>query len=174
MIGFRHVHPIFPFLWEGSGQPESRWNRDGEGPVHCFADTPDGAWAEFLRHEEITDPDDLPGIERSLWAVELGEPPTARPRLTNPTLTGNRSTYPACQQEADAIQRRGEPGLVAASAALLPGAAHAWRVDQGIQEGAGRDGQVIVLFGPRRDLVGWPAATGGRPEASLLTRVRHF
>ncbi len=174
MIGFRHAHPTYPFLWEGAGQPESRWNREGEGPVHCFADTPDGAWAEFLRHEEITDPDDLPGIERSLWAVDLGEPPSARPLLANPTLTRKRSTYPACQQEADAIRGRGEPGLMAPSAALLPGAAHGWRVDGGIQKGARRDGQVIVLFGTRPDLVGWPAATRGRPEASLLARVRHY
>jgi hypothetical protein len=174
LIGFRNVDPAYPFLWEGPGQHESRWNREGEGPVHFFADTPDGAWAEFLRHEEIRDPVDLRGIDRALWAVELGEQPDARPALDLNTLTGNQSSYPACQGEADAIRGRGESGLTAPSAALKAGAAHGWRVDAGIREGTGRDGQVIVLFGARPDLVGWPATIGGRPDLGLLTRVRHF
>ncbi len=174
MIGFRHVDPSYPFLWEGPGQPESRWNRSGSGPVHCLADTPDGAWAEFLRHEEITDPDDLRGIARSLWAIELGEPPNVVPELDLATLTGNQATYHDCQDEADAIRARGEVGFVAPSAALLPGAAHGWRVEGGLQEGGRRDGTVIVLFGARSDLVGWRAAASGVPDSSVLTRVRHF
>jgi hypothetical protein len=175
LIGYRHVHPIHPFLWEGPGQPESRWNRNGGGePVHSFADTPDGAWAEFLRHEEITDPDDLEGIARSLWAVDLGEPPSATPDLELDTLIGNQTTYHECQEEADAIRARGEAGFVAPSAALLSGAAHGWRVAGGLQEGAPRDGSVIVLFGDRPDLFGWRAAAIGRPDSNVLARVRHF
>ena len=38
-----------------------------------FAQTWDGL-AELLRHEEITDPEDLPGITRSLWAVDVPDP----------------------------------------------------------------------------------------------------
>jgi hypothetical protein len=174
LIGYRHVDPSYPFLWEGPGQPESRWNRSGGGPVHCFADTPDGAWAEFLRHEEIKDPDDLQGIARSLWVVELGESPNVVPALDLATLTGNRATYRDCQDEADAIQTRGEAGLVAPSAALLPGAAHGWRVDGGLREGDQRDGMVMVLFGARPNLVGWRAAAVGRPDPGVLARVRHF
>ena len=75
MIGFRHADIRLPFLWEGPDQPPGRWHGEGEGPVHYFADTPDGAWAEFLRHEGITDPDDLDTVRRALWAVELGAPP---------------------------------------------------------------------------------------------------
>ena len=56
MIVYRHTDPRFPFLWESAGQPGSRWNVAGEGPVNTFADTPEGAWAELLRHEEIADP----------------------------------------------------------------------------------------------------------------------
>src|SRR5262249_12367623 len=73
MIGFRHTDPRFPFLWEEASQPAARWHAAGEGPVHYFCDTPDGAWAEFLRHEEITDPADLITIRRTIWAVDLGE-----------------------------------------------------------------------------------------------------
>ena len=57
MILYRHADPRFPFLWESSEQPPARWHDSNEGPVHYFADTPDGAWAEFLRHEGITSED---------------------------------------------------------------------------------------------------------------------
>jgi RES domain-containing protein len=62
VIAFRHADRRFPFLWEGSGQPAGRWNATGDSPIHYFADTPDGAWAEFLRHEGITSPEDLATI----------------------------------------------------------------------------------------------------------------
>mgnify|MGYP000566120910 CR=1 FL=1 len=88
MIGYRHVDARFPFLWEDAAQPPGRWHGPGEGPVHTFADTPDGAWAELLRHEEITDPADVLTIRRALWAVELGEIDLAHPRLPRRILTG--------------------------------------------------------------------------------------
>jgi len=160
-------------LWEGPGQPEARWNRDGQGPTHYFADTPTGAWAEFLRHEEITDPADLAGVERAIWAIDIPELPTSIPQLEPSTLVGDRATYPACQEEADRIRSLGDPGLVAPSAAVLPSGASGYRVDSGLQFGPIRDGTVVVLFGLRTDLVGWLSALG-RPDVSVLPRVRHF
>ena len=65
VIAFRHTDPRYPFLWECGSQPAGRWHAQGEGPAHYFNDTPDGAWAEFLRHEEITEPEDLSGIRRA-------------------------------------------------------------------------------------------------------------
>ena len=58
MIVFRQADPRYPFLWSDPAQPAARWHGEAEGPAHYFADTPDGAWAELLRHEEITDPAD--------------------------------------------------------------------------------------------------------------------
>ena len=71
MIAFRHADPRFPFLREDSSQPAGRWNAPGE-LTHYFCDTPDGAWAEFLRHEEIDDPEDIsPFVGRSgPWTLE--------------------------------------------------------------------------------------------------------
>src|SRR5205823_2277822 len=41
----------------------------GDGPAQYFADTPVGAWAEFLRHEGITDEADLlQSCPRDNWA----------------------------------------------------------------------------------------------------------
>ena len=70
-VGYRHCDSRFPFLWQTSAQPPARWHGPGEGPAHYFADTPVGAWAEFLRHEGIVDAADLAGVQRSLWVVEL-------------------------------------------------------------------------------------------------------
>ncbi len=177
MTLFRHSDPRFPFLWESREQPPARWNAGGDGPVQYLADTPDGAWAEFLRHEGITDAEDLLGIERDLWAVEIaaGEIPNTTPELMATVLEGGTDTYPACQAEARRLREMGSPGLIAPSAALLPGAAGGWRVQDGqLIPGPPRDGTVAVLFGSRPDLVGWRACSRGRPDSRLLPTVRHL
>lgn len=174
MIVFRHGDPRFPFLWESAAQPPARWHAAGAGPVHYFADTPDGAWAEFLRHEEITTAEDLAGIRRALWAVELPRQPTHQPRLPDAVLLGGPDSYPACQQEAARLRARGLQGLRAPAAALQPGGARGWQVRATLTPGPARDGVVYVLFGARPGLVGWLAAEQARPPAYLLARVRHF
>lgn len=173
-IAFRHADPRFPFLWEGSDQPAARWHGAGDGPVHYFCDTPDGAWAEFLRHEEITDPEDVETIRRALWAVDLGKPRLAKPDLPREVLTGGFASHPACRMEGRRQRRLGAVGLEVPSAALLPEAARGWRVDGGLQPGKPRDGTVYVLFGQRPDLTGWRAAAVGRPDRELLSAVRHI
>ena len=93
VIVFRHADPRFPFLWETADQPAARWHEEGEGPVHYFADTPDGAWAELIRHEEIRTPEDLAMLARALWAVELPDEPLEQSLLPSATMTGGRETY---------------------------------------------------------------------------------
>jgi len=171
MIGFRQVDARYPFLWEDSRQPEGRWHAAGDGPAHYIADTPDGAWAEFLRHEEITDPDDLPTIRRQLWAIDLGDAPAEPVRLPAAVLRGGIETYARCQREAAALRRRGHTRIVAPSAALKPGSAGGVRVHHGVVPAPPRDGRVFVVFGPPDNLVGWTAADGGSPAADLLARV---
>ena len=121
MMGFHHTDPRYPFLWEDTSQPAGRWHPQGEGPVQYFCDTPDGAWAEFVRHEEITEPQDLRTIRRALWAVDLGEEPAVLPALPFKTLTGGPHTYETCQEEARRLRGKGATKIVAPSAALLPG-----------------------------------------------------
>jgi hypothetical protein len=174
MIGFRQVDRRYPFLWEDSRQPAGRWHAQGEGPAHYIADTPDGAWAEFLRHEEITDPDDLPTIRRQLWAVDLGDEAAAPVRVPATIVRGGLETYARCQQEAAALRARGHRRIVAPSAALLPGRARGFIVRAGIRAAAPRDGRVFVVFGAPAGLVGWIAADPGCPAADLLDRVNHY
>ncbi|WP_419946118.1 RES domain-containing protein [Candidatus Poriferisodalis sp.] len=172
MIAFRHADPRFPFLWEGASQPAGRWNDEGD-LTHYFCDTPDGAWAEFLRHEEITDPVDVATIRRALWAVEIGEPPRLQPDLLLETITGGPVTWQECRQFAR-THRQDADGLIAPSAALRPGQANGWRTEEGMRPGPEQDGQVIALFGARPDLVGWAATAEGQPDEALLIKVSHF
>lgn len=174
MIGYRHTDRRFPFLWEDAGQPSARWHRSGEGPAHYFADTPQGAWAEFLRHEEITDEADLGGVSRALWAVEVGDPIATAPDLPEMVARGGRESYRACQIEAAACRAEGATALDAKSAALRDGAAGGWRVDRGLREAPPANARVLVLYGPRPDLTGWLIVDRARPPTEILGAVRHF
>lgn len=176
MIVFRQVDARYPVLWESSGQPPGRWHAKGEGPAHYFADTPDGAWAEFLRHEEITDAADLLTIRRQLWAVEIGDAPAVPVSVSAAAISGGPETYSRCQQEARRLRASGATRLVAPSAALVRGGARGVVVNRGVQTAEPRDGRVIVLYGSPSGLglVAWVAADDGRPPLDLLPRVHHY
>ena len=172
MIAFCHADRRFPFLWESPSQQTGGWNA-GDGVTHNLCDTPDGAWAEFLRLEEIDDPRDLITVRRAIWAVDIGDPTELQVSDPEDVLLGNLDSWPACQQIAQSY-REFAAGIVVPSAALRPGGARGWTVNGGLQSGPERDSKVIVLFGPRPDSVGWTATIEGRPDESLLPQVRHF
>jgi RES domain len=174
MICYRHADPRFPFLVESAAQPPARWHGKGEGPVQYLSDTPNGAWAEFLRHEEIIEAEDLETVRRAMWAVEVSVENLPEAGLPTETLTGGPGSHAACREEAKRIRATGAPGLAATSAALLPGRARGWRVDGGLQPGPDSDGRTIVLFGRRPDLLGWAATGAGQPRDDLLGAVRHL
>jgi hypothetical protein len=169
VICYRHAATNRPFLWEIDAQPAARWNRDGQGPVQYLADTPGGAWAEFLRHEGITELDDLAGIRRALWAIEVPDDlDLADPALPLATLTGGLDTYFDCRDEADRIRAAGHEGVNTVSAALRAGAASGWTVDSGVHRKPPIEGRVIALFGRRPDLTGWPVVRAGAPPVEIL------
>jgi len=73
LLGFRVCDRRYPFLWSGPGQRSGRWNEQGNEPVHYLASSPPVAWAEWLRGQEITEPEDLDGVAAALWAVLIPE-----------------------------------------------------------------------------------------------------
>ncbi|MBL8342678.1 MAG: hypothetical protein JNL30_14510 [Rubrivivax sp.] len=173
-LGFRHCDPRYPFLWTHAAQPAARWHGEDEGPANYFCDTPEGAWAEFLRHEEITDAADLAGVRRSLWAVALPAEGYVQPRsLAAAQLHGGLASHAACRAKARRLRAAGATRLEVPSAALLPGAAAGWRVNGAALEraDAARDGKVWVLFGTAA-LTGWVAAEAAAPPAAVLPFVR--
>ena len=175
MIAFRHCDARFPFLWSSPSQPAARWNGPTEGPANYFADTPTGAWAEFLRHEGITDAADLAGVRRSMWVVEIPDDGYESPNLSGAVLLGGLETYGACQTEAARLRALGAARLQAPSAALLPGGAAGWVADAGAGPSTyARDGWVFVIFGPQPSLIGWPAVEAGSPPQRVLRHVHHL
>lgn len=171
---YRNTDPDVPFLWESDAQPAGRWHAEGAGPAHYLATTPEAAWAEHLRHEEISDPQDLAGVRRAMWVVAVpDDEPLAEPRLGRESLVGSLDTYPRCQREAARLRAGGATGLRAPSAALRTGAS-GWRTDGGLRPGPLRRAEVIVLFGQRPHLVAWSACAEGRPRDDLLPRVRQL
>jgi len=174
-LGFRHCDSRYPFVRNDASQPEARWHATGAGPANYFVDTPAGAWAEFLRHEGIKDPKDLPGVARSIWAVEIPETGYATPRLAQGTMTGDKSTYPACRAEAASLRATGANRIEAESAALVAGGARGWVADPNERDASiARDGLVWVLFGSAGTLTGWLAVESGTPPARILPLVNHF
>ena len=173
MILFRQTPPGYPFLWENLSQPEGRWHGPGEGPAHYCADTPDGAWAEFLRHQDIKDSIDLPGINRDLWAIEVADKePFHHVRLSHTVCTAK--DYRPCQAEAKHLRAAGATGVKAPSAALVPDVASGFVVEGGLKPAPRRNGSVYVLFGRRTDLIGWRAAAEAHPSPDLLSKVRYL
>ena len=174
-IGYRHCDPRFPFLWQSAAQPAARWHGQDEGPANYFSDTPTGAWAEFLRHEGITDEADLAGVQRSLWAVEMPLTDAAAvPQLPDAVLFGAEPSYAACQQEARRLRALGHTGLDVVGAALLPGQARGWTADAStVRDPSPRDGLVWVHFGPC-PFVGWVIVKAGSPPPDVLPLVRQL
>jgi hypothetical protein len=119
----------------------------------------------------VSDEADLEGVDRALWAIELGEPDAEVP---DDMARGGRGSYPACQDEAARLRADGATAFVVGSAALHPSAAGGRRVERGLRDGPPSDGRVFVLFGVQPDLVGWLVVDHGRPPIELLAAVRHF
>lgn len=158
-------------------QPPARWHDVEEGPVQYLSDTPDGAWAEFLRHEEIREEGDLAGIERSLWAVEVDEDEEriAQPRLFRRLLFGGVETYEECRREARRLRKRGATAIVAPAAGLKAGRAGGQHVrGTDLLDAPSRDGRTLALFGPRPELRGWVCVEVGRPSVRVLALVNHL
>src|ERR1700691_4382982 len=106
MILYRHVAIGRPFLWESSTQHGARWHQEGERPVHYFADTPDGAWAEFLRQLDVNDIEEIQFLRRDIWAINVEVEPEDVRRIPRSTLTGDKSTYRQCQAIAKEFRQR--------------------------------------------------------------------
>ncbi|MGN6522001.1 MAG: RES domain-containing protein [Actinomycetes bacterium] len=177
MLLFRHGDPRYPFAWESAGQPPGRWNDEGTGPALYLADTPDGAWAEFLRHEGIVEADDLAHIERRVWTIDVPDSILARaqvPLLARGMMTGGFGTWAACQAEARRLRKLGHDILQVPSAALLDGAAGGQVTSGGLVEAPARGGLNYVLYGHVASLVGWACVDVGRPTARQLSHVRQL
>lgn len=170
LVAFRYCDYDVPFWVRTSTRP-GRWHRTGHEPTQYWSLTPDGAWAELIRFEELQTERELDEVRMPLWVcrapaaglANLAGNPTLRERydLTEDDLTAEDWT--ACQDAAPRLRRRYR-GVLSPSAAL--------------------DGALnLTLFGPRRMIAlerkpalasAVPAALAsiGRPPRGLVGRVR--
>lgn len=170
-IFFRYSSYDVPF-WVRSNTTDERWHSAGDGSTQYLSATPDGAWAELIRNENLRSEADLGLVAMPLWQVQIeqaqvadyGDFETAERAGFDPeALIHDDQT--ACRIEGRRLREAGFAGVLYPSAAL-PGE------------------QNLALFGPRI-LLPWGAArrlasgvpgmrlTVGAPPAELLPRVRH-
>lgn len=168
-MAFRYSSYDVPF-WVRPNTQAQRWNLAGEGCTQYWALTPDGAWAEHIRANDVETEVELDEVRIPIWIcrlscmdlVDLREAEVRdRYGLTAGDLTS--PDWSACQRAATSMRAAGVRGLLAPSAALA-------------------DATNVTLFGPRR-LIAFdrrpalasavPAAVVaiGRPPHNLLDRV---
>ena len=130
--------------------------------------------APEILDEDINDPADLPGVQRSLWSVEIPDAGYGVAALPDATLRGDRTTYPTCQSEAIRLRNAGHTGVKAPSAALIAGGASGWECAPNETMSVPRDGFVYVTFATPVGFVGWPVVEAGQPPARILPLVHYF
>lgn len=171
LVGFRYSSYDVPF-WVRPNTYAQRWNASLEAPTQYWSSTPDGAWAEHIRFNNIRTETELDEVRIPIWAcrlssmglLDLREPDVRDDYgLTLGDLTAD--DWSACQRVANAIRARGIRGILSPSAALA-------------------NATNITLFGPRRAITfdrrpalasAVPAAIVaiGRPPKNLVDRVMH-
>lgn len=170
-IFFRYSSYDVPF-WVRPNTTDERWHSAGDSATQYLSATPDGAWAELIRNENLRSEADLSLVQMPLWQARIdqahiadyGDFETAQRARFNPeALIDDDQTV--CRAEGRRLREAGFAGVLYPSAAL-PGE------------------QNLVIFGPRI-LLSWGASrrlasgvpgsrlTVGAPPRDLLPRVRH-
>lgn len=169
LVAFRFCSYDVPF-WVRPNTRPGRWHLAGAEPTQYWSLTPEGAWAELIRYEELRTEEELDEIRTAMWVCRLPHTGLAdltdaevrdRYNLTVKDLTAD--AWDACQRAAGEIRREAR-GVLAPSAALA-------------------DTVNVTLFGPRRVIAfqRMPAlasaipgaiAAIGRPPHGLVGRVQ--
>ena len=149
--------------------------------MHYLATTPTVAWAEWIRHQDIEDPDDLAGVAAALWAVLIPAAwgSTDLPAVELPieqVLSGSHEAQAARLELVNALRRQGAQGLLAPTAALHHSdrVSPCMRVCDGVQQQDQLElsAQVILLWCPATLLAGWCCVPEGRPGPEVLPLIR--
>lgn len=169
VVAFRWSSYDVPF-WARPNTRPGRWNRLGDDPTQYWSLSPDAAWAELIRHENLRSEAELDLVRMSFWICRV---PTMR--LIDLRHEAERDKYDLAEdaliaddwrecQELRAVLQRRAAGVIAPCAALP-------------------DEPNLTLFGARRaiDFDARPAlasavpvakAAIGRPPDGLVERVR--
>ena len=180
-FGFRVCDRRYSFWWQSAGQRACRWKRDGDETIHYLANTPTAAWAEWIRHQESEDPDDLAGVAASLWTVLMPDHWSEQNlQPVNLSMKLVLGTTPEAAKPrlslVDQLKAQGAQCLLASSAApyhscQLPPCSRVYvgsnQADQLLMPA-----QVLLLWCAAEQLPCWCSGSEGRPEPELVHLVR--
>lgn len=173
-VAFRWSNYDTP-LWVRPNSTAQRWNRTREAATQYLSLSPEGAWAELIRAEELTSAATVRLVRMPMWVLRVHETHLAdydtfekAEAAGFPPEALVDDDHERCRAEAARLREHGFRGVLAPSAAL-PG------------------GVNLTLFGPRL-AVEWDCADDGRlssfirakqlavghPPDDLLSRVRQL
>lgn len=169
-VAFRYADYDTP-LWVRPNTEHGRWHLARTEPTQYLCSSPDGCWADLIRHENLRTEMDVALVRMPLWVVKINEERIADYSTFEKAEAAGfppdalvDEDWGRCQAEGERLRRRGFRG-VQCPAAALPGDV------------------ALTLFGGRR-AVGWeeepclasaiPAkiVTVGAPPTGVVERVR--
>jgi RES domain-containing protein len=171
LVAFRYTNYDTPF-WVRENTLEGRWHATGDGPTQYLSLSPDGAWAELARAQDLHTEDDLELVHMPIWAGLITQQRVVDYSDFSVVEAGGfpadaliDDDYTRCQLEASRLRAEGYAGVLAPSAAL-PGTLN------------------LTLFGPRlpstwgappdlRSSIPTCVVAVGSPPRGLAPRVRH-
>lgn len=167
---FRWTSYDVPF-WARKNSRAGRWHHVGDPPTQYWSMSPEAAWAELIRAENLRTEEELDLVRMPLWACRA--PSAGLVDLSSADSQSHHGitidhlvedSWDACQELGRQIRSDGSPGVIAPCAAL--------------------DGHHnVTIFGARRK-IDWrdrPALARavpativaiGRPPVGLLEQVR--
>jgi hypothetical protein len=126
-VAFRHSRFPTPFWARPNAQP-GRWHAPGDGPTQYLSLSPEGAWAELIRREDVSDDDAVAAIRVPIWIASIAADGLADYRDLGRAEAAGLSAealvdedYGPCQREGRRLRSLGYDGVITPSAAL-PGA----------------------------------------------------
>lgn len=160
-------------LWARPNSSAQRWNRTREGSTQYLSLTPEGAWAELIRTEDLTSLAAVRLVSMPLWALHVRETRVADYATFEKAEAAGfppealvEEDHERCRAEGTRLRERGFRGVLAPSAAL-PGAVNLTLFGARLAVAwDSREDLRLAAFVPARQLA------VGHPPDDLLARVR--
>jgi hypothetical protein len=123
-VAFRYSNYDTPF-WAGPNTDPGRWHTAGSVATQYLSLTPDGAWAELIRHEDLKTEAAVAEVRTQIWVVRINQARIADySTFTKAEQAGFppdalvSDDYTVCQAEGARLRAAGYAGVIAPSASL--------------------------------------------------------
>jgi hypothetical protein len=159
-------------VWARPNSAAQRWNRTREAPTQYLSLSPEGAWAELIRTEDLTSVAAVRLVRMPLWALRVRETRVADYATFEKAEAAGfppdalvEEDHERCRAEGTRLRERGFRGVLAPSAAL-PGAVNLTLFGARLAVEWGCEDRRLASFVAARQLA------VGHPPEDLLPRVR--